>query len=231
MSRIVLALLFSVVWIDAWPQPADAAVRARMLGSPPLDSFYPASMERRRVAGAAARARVCVDANSRITGEPEVVVSSFFTEFDAAVVSMLKKGKYAAGEVDEKPVPSCVSLAVYGVLRGKVSERNREAIRVYLTEVNKSLPTIDGDLEIRDARWLDDKIVWTKVFWKETAADYIDADLRAAYRFYRDKEMRQHCKNKIFQDIFRAGISVVSWYSTSDRKTLFGIVTNEESCS
>lgn len=37
-------------------------------------------------------------------------------------------------------------------------------------------------------------------------------------------EAKLHCNIDVFEEMFRGGLSVVSWYETSDGVTLFGIV-------
>jgi hypothetical protein len=238
MTRTVVAILTAFAWLDGHAQSSESSVRARFLGAPSLDSFYPSSMKRSGIAGAAARVEVCVDAESRVTGDPEVYVSSFNTDWDAAVVKMMKKGRYAAGVVDGKPVPSCVQLAVYGSVKSdpafeeRVRKAAGKAVTAYVSEANKVLPQIDGDLEIKGATYVGgDKIVWKKVFWKITSNDLKDLDLRAMYLADRDKETQIYCGARSFKILFRAGVSVVSWFQTSDGKTMYGIVSNEESCS
>jgi len=230
MSRILVSVLLAGACAYANAQSPENAPPARWLGSPPLDNFYPASMERRGVAGAAARAKVCVDARGRLVGDPEVYVSSFYSAFDKAVVAMLKKGRYAAGQIGGEPIPSCVQVAIYGVLAKETTTANREAVQAYAATVNQGLPTLAGELEIRETRYSDNKIIFTKIFWKKSSADYNESNLKAQYRAARDDESKMHCEVKVFEDMFRAGFSIVSWYETSDGQTLFGIVTNEESC-
>ena len=231
MIRIVIAILIAVAWLDGHAQSSESPVKARLVSSPSLDDFFPASMERRRVAGAAARARICVDADGRPQGDAEVYAPSFYPAFDKAVIKMAKQAKYAAGEIDGKPVPSCVALAYYGTYSRKLTAVNRKAVEGYVAQLNTSLPEIYGDLEVKDARFVDGKIIFTKVFWKKTRADFSDVNLEEMYRANRSEEARLHCKVKAFEDMFRIGVSVVSWFQTSDGKILYGIVSNEESCS
>jgi hypothetical protein len=226
--RFMLVALFAP-YLSA-SEVAPATARARVISFPSLDAFYPQSMEKSGIAGAAVVARVCVDANSKIAVEPMVITGSFYPVFDKAVVKMLQQGKYAAGVVDGTPVAGCTDLAVYGALAKKISGANKKAIARLVDQLNSQLPIVDGDLEIADVRSTDDKIVWKKVLWKATAADYASVDLQGVYDQYRKQEYKLYCESKTFRTAFEAGVSVVSWYSTSDGKRLFGIVTNDESC-
>jgi TonB family protein len=74
--------------------------------------YYPASARRRKEQGSPV-VMACVGPTGELLREPSIVESSGFSELDAAAVKVAKATRYAAGTVNETPLPeSCIKFKI-----------------------------------------------------------------------------------------------------------------------
>jgi len=94
------------------PPRVVAGTPAKIGRMPSSEDYYPAASKRAEEQGTATP-KVCVDAKSKIIGNPSVVTSSGISRLDEGAVKLARDGRYQAGTSGGQPLPeSCVSFRV-----------------------------------------------------------------------------------------------------------------------
>lgn len=89
-----------------------ADVPARMVRPVSPAEYFPASARRRKEKGTPT-VQACVGPSGELLREPTIIESSGFPDIDAAAVKVAKATRYAAGRVNDTPLPeSCIKFKV-----------------------------------------------------------------------------------------------------------------------
>lgn len=242
IAWISLAVLMPVYGISQTAEPvtleegapkASAEVRAyaKVKKIPRLDSFYPSSMKNRNIAGAVSIVRVCVDASGKIEGEPVLLTSSFNDDFDRATIALAKNGQYEAGTVDGIARPGCVAYRVTGEFKVEATSAQIAAVKALREQLGKLVPRIEGDIEYESVTSSGATLTFTKKLWKKDLSGSSRAELKELFKRTTEQESNFYCNIKSIRQSFTSGVSIVTWYKHSGGGTIFGIVTNDESCN
>ena len=87
-------------------------VSARMVRPVSPADFFPAGAKRRKEQGAPT-VQACVGPTGELLREPTILESSGFPDIDAAAVKVAKATRYAAGKVNDTPLPeSCIKFKI-----------------------------------------------------------------------------------------------------------------------
>ena len=87
-------------------------VSARMVRPVSPADFFPAGAKRRKEQGAPT-VQACVGPAGELLREPTILESSGFPDIDAAAVKVAKATRYAAGKVNDTPLPeSCIKFKI-----------------------------------------------------------------------------------------------------------------------
>jgi len=221
------------VTLEGGAPNASTEVRgyAKIKKIPRIDSYYPRSMKNRNIAGAASIVRVCVDSMGKIDGEPNLITSSFNDDFDKATIALAKDGQYEAGTVDGVARPGCVIFKVTGEYKLEATSTQIAAVNALREQLGKVVPRIEGDVEYESVTSDGATLTFNKKLWKKDFSGSSRAELEELFKRTTEQETSFYCNIKSIRQGFKSGVSIVTWYKTSGGGTIFGIVTNDESCN
>jgi TonB family protein len=90
----------------------------RLIGTnrvPNAERYYPAGKKRDGIEGATV-VRACVDERGRLQGDPVVVRSSGYNDFDRGAIEAARDGRYARATQGGQPIPNCYAFKISFVI-------------------------------------------------------------------------------------------------------------------
>lgn len=131
--------------------------------SPSTEGFYPEAMKARDIQGAVV-VSVCVGADAKLLGAPEVAQSSGYPELDAAATSWASQSTFKAGSVDGKPTELCTRLRVKFEITGPTVPTSPSGVSSYIdaivAESKKTGPQdVSEDLRVTSVKKISDTTV------------------------------------------------------------------------
>lgn len=195
---------------------------------PERRDFFPAALKGGGQLGAVSTVRSCVDDKSRLARPPVIVTSSMSCAADAAAVKLAAAATYIAGKVDGRSVPSCVSFRVFFFV-GEDKRPTEESLSLAVARLNKALPLLDGDVEIKSVEGRDGAFRFIKSLWKLNDK-MSDSQLRDLFNKLAEKERSYFCRTGFWKDALEKGATVMTEFQTAYGGTVFFILLSKHSC-